>query len=207
MTTVGGLPAHILLVHAVIVLLPLTAVAVVLVAVWPAARRRLTEATAALAVVTTVVVPVTTDAGEWLERRVPRTALIRAHAEIGDTVVPWAIGLAVVAVAFLVRVLLARRAARGTVEVAAGGGPGTARATSVLGGTTEKDTGLPGGRVVSVALAVIAVVVAVGSVVTVYRVGESGSRAVWTGQFSEQAQPPPFGPGGSSGGAGPAQGQ
>jgi hypothetical protein len=207
MTTVGGLPAHILLVHAVIVLLPLTAVAVVLVAVWPAARRRLTEATAALAVVTTVVVPVTTDAGEWLERRVPRTALIRAHTEIGDTVVPWSIGLAVVAVAFLVRALLARRAARGTVEVAAGGGPGTGMATSVLSGTTEKDTGLPGGRVVSVVLAVIAVVVAVGSVVTVYRVGESGSRAVWTGQFSEQAQPPPFGPGGSPGGAGPAQGQ
>jgi hypothetical protein len=195
MTTVGGLPAHILLVHAVIVLVPLTAMAVLLVAVWPAARRRLTEATAVLGVVTAVVVPVTTDAGEWLERRVPRTALIRAHTEIGDMIVPWAIGLAMVAVAFLVRALLARRAARGTAEVAPGGGPGTARTTPVRRGMAGPDAGLPGGRAMSVVLAVVAVVVAVGSVVTVYRVGESGSRAVWTGQFSQQAQPP-RGPGG-----------
>jgi hypothetical protein len=44
-----------------------------------------------------------------------------------------------------------------------------------------------------VLLAIVAVVVATGSVVTVYRVGESGSRAVWTGQFSEQAARPPGG--------------
>jgi hypothetical protein len=194
MTTAGGLPAHILLVHAVIVLVPLTALAVVLVAVWPAARHRLTEATAALAVVTAISVPVTTDAGEWLERRVPRTALVRAHTEIGDYVLPWAVALAVVAIAFVVRALLARRTARATV--AAGGGPGTARATSDRQPGTRSDAALPGGRVTSIVLAVLAVVVAVGSVATVYRVGESGSRAVWTGQFSAQAQPPPFGPGG-----------
>jgi hypothetical protein len=188
MTTVGGLPAHILLVHAVIVLLPLSALLVVLVAMWPAARRRLTEATAALAVVTLITVPVATDAGEWLEHRVPRTALIRAHTEIGDYVLRWAAALALVAIAFLVRALLARRAGRGTIAV--GGGPGTARALS--GGRRAADAALPGGRVASIVLAVIAVVVAVGSVLTVYRVGESGSRAAWTGQFSQQAQ---FGPG------------
>ena len=145
MTTAGGLPAHILLVHAVIVLVPLT-------------------------------------------------ALVRAHTEIGDYVLPWAVALAVVAIAFVVRALLARRAARATV--AAGGGPGTARATSDRQPGTRSDAALPGGRVTSIVLAVLAVVVAVGSVATVYRVGESGSRAVWTGQFSAQAQPPPFGPGG-----------
>src|SRR4051794_10343760 len=79
MTTINGLPAHILLVHAVVGLVPVTALLVVLVAVWPAARRRLTWAAAALAVVTLIVVPVTTEAGEWLEHRVERTALLRAH--------------------------------------------------------------------------------------------------------------------------------
>ncbi len=40
MTTVGGLPAHILLVHAVVVLVPLSALLIVLVTTWPAARAR-----------------------------------------------------------------------------------------------------------------------------------------------------------------------
>jgi hypothetical protein len=40
-TTIGGLPAHILLVHAVVVLVPLAALLVVLVTAWPAARARL----------------------------------------------------------------------------------------------------------------------------------------------------------------------
>jgi hypothetical protein len=196
MTTVGGLPAHIMVVHAVVVLVPLSALLLALVAVWPAARRRLTEATAVLAVVTLISVPLATDAGEWLERRVPRSALVRAHTELGDTMLPWVVALAVIAIAFLVRELLAARAGRRAATVAAGGGPGTARSTSVTHGTARPAGALPGGRVVSIALVVLAVVTAVGSVVTVYRIGESGSRAVWTGQFSQQAQPPPVGAGG-----------
>jgi hypothetical protein len=185
MTTIGGLPAHILLVHAVVGLVPASALVLVLVAVWPAARRRFAWAAAALAVVTLVMVPVTTDAGEWLERRVERTALVRAHTELGDTLLPWVIGLAVIAIAILARTLVATR--RGA-SVAAAGGPGTARVET---GTSRATSAGPGGRVVSLVLAVLAVVVAVGSVVTVYRIGDTGARAVWTGRFSQQAQLPP----------------
>jgi hypothetical protein len=191
MTTFGGLPAHILLVHAVVGLVPVTALLVVLVAVWPAARRLLVWPTAALALVTLICVPVTTEAGEWLERRVERTALLRAHTELGDTMLPWVIALAVVALAFLARKLLADRAGHREAPVAATDGPGAARAPSAEQQT--RATAGVGGRVVSLVLAVLAVVTAVGSVVTVYRIGDSGARAVWTGQFSEQAQPPPFG--------------
>ncbi len=198
MTTVGGLPAHILLVHAVVVLVPLTALLVVLVTVWPAARARLTLATGILAVVTLISVPLATDAGEWLERRVTRTALLQTHTQLGDTMLPWAIALAVVALAVLARELLAGRAARPgrdrTETLAEGGGPGTPRAAIAPSGPDTAQVW--GGRSVSVVLAVVALIVAVGSVVTVYRIGESGSRAVWTGQFSQQAQPPPAGVGG-----------
>ena len=41
MTTVNGLPSHVLLVHFIVVLAPLTALLATLCAVWPAARRRL----------------------------------------------------------------------------------------------------------------------------------------------------------------------
>jgi hypothetical protein len=182
MTTIGGLPAHILLVHAVVVLVPLTALLIVLVTVWPAARARLTLSTAIVAVVTLISVPVTTDAGEWLERRVQRTDLLRTHTELGDTMLPWAIGLAVVALAVLARQWHAART-RSATAVAAGGSPGAAH--------PDSPPQPWGGRGVSVGLAVLAVVVAVGSVVTVYEIGDSGARASWQGKFSQQAQTPP----------------
>lgn len=181
-STIDGLPAHILLVHAVVVLVPLSALLIVLVAFWPAARRRLVWPTAILAVVALISVPLATEAGEWLERRVPRTDLLRLHTELGDSMLPWAIGLALIALALLVRHVAA---ARGDARLDAPG------AASVVARPTRSQ---PGGTVATALLGVLAVVVAVGSVVTVYRIGDSGARAAWTGQFSQQAQTPTDGP-------------
>jgi hypothetical protein len=88
-TTIGGSPAHILLVHAVVVLVPLAGLLLVLVTTWPAARTRLTLPTAVVAVGSLVAVPLATSAGESLEHRVPRTALLTAHTALGDTLLPW----------------------------------------------------------------------------------------------------------------------
>jgi hypothetical protein len=41
MTTVNGLPSHVLFVHFIVVLVRLTALLAILCAVWPASRRRL----------------------------------------------------------------------------------------------------------------------------------------------------------------------
>jgi len=183
MTTLDGLPAHILLVHLVVVLIPATALTVLLVAVWPAARRAAVPV-AVLAILTAILVPVTTEAGEWLEHRVASTPLIRAHTELGDYLLPWAVALAVVALALATRQLLAARGWRPGAAATVGTGPGTARLTT---------TG-PAGRVLTVVLAIAALVVAGGSTATVYRIGESGARAAWAGQFSEQVQPPPITP-------------
>lgn len=191
MTTVGGLPAHILLVHAVVVLVPLSALLIVLVTTWPAARARLTTATAVLTVVMLVSVPLTTDAGEWLERRVGRTELVRTHTQLGDTLLPWAIALTVIALAVLAREWVAARAGQRAEPMTVGGGPGTTHRRARLDRSEAQARW--GGRAVSVGLAVVAVIVAVGAVVTDYRIGDSGARAAWTGQFSQQAQPPPFG--------------
>jgi hypothetical protein len=188
-TTVNGLPAHVLLVHAVVVLVPVSAL---LVAVWPAARRRWATAAAVLAVVTAISVPLATDSGERLERRVDPTPLLRAHTELGDTMVPWVGALAVVAIVIAARQLLAARR-----RTASASGPGTTRAGSADRGAGRAAAVAPGGRILPVVLAVIAVVVAAGSVVTVYRIGESGSRAAWTGRVSDQPHPPLLAPAGS----------
>ena len=189
MTTVNGLPAHVLLVHVVVVLVPLTSLVLLLVAFWPAARPRLAVAGAVLGVVTLVSVPLTTDAGEWLERRLPSTPLLRAHTELGDHLLPWAVGLAVVGLALGAREVLAARRA-GTA--ARGDGPGAAVATHARRPSADA----PGGRVVSVVLAVLVVVVAVGSVTTTYRIGDSGAQAAWVGKFSPTPLPRPPHPSG-----------
>lgn len=95
--TVFGLPTHAIVVHATVVLLPLAAIVVLLHAFWPAARRRLGIVTPLLAGVALVLVPLSTESGESLEHAVGETALVERHAELADGMLPWAIGLFVVA--------------------------------------------------------------------------------------------------------------
>jgi len=151
---VNGLPTHILLVHAVVVLIPLAALLTVLAAIWPAARRRLGIITPLVALAGLVVTPLATEAGEWLEARVRSTPLIQEHVELGDTMLWFAIGLFVVAL------------------VAWG-----------LPAAVLKSTGRPPAPWVGVVIAVLAVVVAGAATFQVFRVGEAGSKAVWEGSF------------------------
>jgi len=109
MSTIGGLPAHALLVHFIVVLAPLTAVLAILCAVWPAARRRLVWLVLALAAATTALTPLTTDSGEWLEHQVQRSALVREHAHIGDTMIYFALALLVAAILLAVTHVRASR--------------------------------------------------------------------------------------------------
>ncbi|MDQ2710430.1 MAG: hypothetical protein M3Z25_23680, partial [Actinomycetota bacterium] len=125
MTTINELPAHVLLVHLVVVLVPLSAFMVLLTGCWPAARRRFGLLTAALAGLALVSVPLTTDAGEWLERHLPSTPLVRAHTQLGDTMLPWAAGLFLVAAALAAREFLRTRRA---TSASATAGPGAATA-------------------------------------------------------------------------------
>ena len=170
-TEVSGLPAHVLLVHAVVVLVPLASLTLVVAALWPTFRRKLGVLVPLVALLGLVLVPVTTHAGEWLEGRVPSTSLVREHTELGDGLLPWAFGVFVLAtgVWLLGRYAAKRRdAANDTAGESAGG---TApRSGLVLAG--------------QIAAAVLAVVVAVGALVQTYRIGESGARAAWSGHFS-----------------------
>lgn len=154
---VSGIPIHILLVHAVVVLVPLTALLTVLSAVWPAARRRIGIVTPLAGLITLILVPITQNAGEWLEQRVGNAPLIKEHVDLGETMLWFAIGLFVASLlAWGVPTMLARNAQRAPAPW------------------------------IGVVVAVIAVALAGASVFQVYRVGESGSKAVWTGSFCEQ---------------------
>ncbi|MBS1692783.1 MAG: hypothetical protein JST91_11235 [Actinobacteria bacterium] len=119
MSTVNGLPAHVLLVHLLVVLTPLTAALSVVCALWPAALRRLVWLVLALAVGCVVATPITTEAGEWLEHRVGETPALAAHAALGDTMLYFSIAVLVAAVGLVV-VHLRRERGRPLPRVLAG---------------------------------------------------------------------------------------
>jgi len=87
MSTLNGLPAHILLNHFVVVLGPLTAILAIFCAVWPAARRRLIWLVLLLAVATLVLTPVTANAGGWLAARVGTSPALTTHEQLGGTLI------------------------------------------------------------------------------------------------------------------------
>jgi hypothetical protein len=97
-TTLNGLPAHALLVHFIVVLAPLAAVLAIVCAAWPAARKRLVWLVVGLTVITVILTPLTTDAGEWLEHQVGQSPQLHAHTQLGDTMLYFAIALLVAAV-------------------------------------------------------------------------------------------------------------
>jgi hypothetical protein len=128
--TISGLPAHVLLVHAIVVLAPLTALLEIL-CILPAVRRRLMWLVLVLAVVTAGLSPVTTGAGQW----------------------PW-------------RWWWSRSSWR--------------RCTSPR--AARKSAG-------PVIVAIIALAVGISTIITVYRIGDAGSRAVWGGELTQASDP------------------
>ncbi|SEO76196.1 hypothetical protein [Amycolatopsis saalfeldensis] len=195
MTTLNGLPAHVLLVHAIVVLLPLASLLLVLSALWPAARRKLAGPNALLSLLVVALVPITTDAGDWLEHRVASTPLIRAHTQLGDTALYVAIPVAVLALAVWWRQREAARTVPASLEspatesvVASPGGPGAAK-LATRPAVARRVFLAPASTVVTVVVAVLSVAAAGAAVYDVYRIGDSGAQASWQGQFSPAPVP------------------
>lgn len=149
-----GLPLHPLVVHATVIAVPATAAALLLTAWWPRFRRWAGWGPLLLAVGTLGLVPLSTESGEKLEKRLGHSALIEQHAKYADGLLPWA--AAAVLVAFGLWWL--RQSERPE--------PGRFRA-------------LP--RWAPWALIAAAVIVAVGITVQVVLIGHSGAEAAWSG--------------------------
>lgn len=81
---IGGLPAHILLVHGVVVFAPLAGLMAVLFALWPRSRTYLAWPLGSLALLLVPLSVITAEAGEQLEDARPASKLIEEHAEQGS---------------------------------------------------------------------------------------------------------------------------
>ncbi|WP_153505585.1 DUF2231 domain-containing protein [Cumulibacter manganitolerans] len=156
MDTLFGLPAHVLLVHAVVVLGPLAALLGIAVAVRPRWAFYLRWPLLVLTVISTGLAVLAADAGEDLQRRLGGNALIEQHAEAGDL-------LKVVAIGYLVVTVLAFFAIAVRSPLASGRGEFRTRLPAVAA------------PVARVLLAAVAVWFIVQTVIT----GHTGSEAAW----------------------------
>ncbi|HEY3482542.1 MAG TPA: DUF2231 domain-containing protein [Streptomyces sp.] len=166
LTHIDGLPAHVLFVHFVVVLVPLTALAAIACAIRPRYARRLGLTLPVLGLVTLGIVPLTTHAGEWLESRVGHDPLVEKHTELGDGLLPWAGALFLVTAA----VWWAGR-----------------RLTQDAERTTDGGAWWRAPKVLHLTAVVLAVVIGAGAVVDVYRIGESGAKAAWHDNYDKSA--------------------
>ena len=173
MSTVHGLPVHVLLVHAVVVLVPLCGLILALSSVWPAARRRLAAPNALLGLFTLVLVPVTTSAGEWLQGHVDSGALVRHHAELGDTAIWFTVPVAALAVLMWWR----------NREIAAADGhlPPPGPLSRIL--AHDRPLLAPRSSAVAAVIASACIVTAGAAAYDIYRIGDSGAKAAWHDGF------------------------
>ena len=155
-----GLPAHPLIVHAVVVLVPLAALGLFLSAVWPAARDKIGWITVGISAFCLVMIPFATGSGENLEERVDESDLVEKHAELADRMLPWVILLFVAALALMLffhyRNKVNAKVADGTLSEA----PGWMKIASPL-------------------LIAFAIIASLGNVWITYEVGHSGAKATW----------------------------
>jgi len=155
MDVVNGLPAHVLLVHFMVVLAPLTALLEIAFALWPAARRgQLVWFTLLLAIVITVLTPITTNCGGWLYDlwRNPGP-ILRGHAGRGGTMIYFSFALLVVAIALVALHFAERRA--------------------------DKPR-----RVTHIIVAVVVLAVGISSMIQIYRIGDAGAQSVWGNEIA-----------------------
>jgi len=152
---VFGLPAHPLLVHATVVVVPTAAIAVLLAALWSPFRRWAGILPLALAVTGLILDPLSTSTGESLEHRLPHSSLIERHAHLADGLLPW---------------MLALTATAGALYV-------WGRAQRDRASWTRRESLR---RWVPLAVSVAAVVAAAGTSVEVVLIGHSGAEAAWS---------------------------
>ncbi|MGZ4675783.1 MAG: DUF2231 domain-containing protein [Acidimicrobiia bacterium] len=148
--TLFGLPAHPLLVHVPVILIPLALVGA-LGLWWQPWRDRFGIATAVVLMVAGIFTQLAISSGQTLRHTLDNdTALVRAHVQIAEDIRPWLLLFFIALVAFLW--FERRQRAAGPVSMRNPVLAGTLAATIVLG---------------------------VVSVYWVQRIGHTGAKAVW----------------------------
>ncbi|MEI6570759.1 MAG: DUF2231 domain-containing protein [Actinomycetes bacterium] len=153
-TTVMGVPAHPLMVHVPVVLVPLATLGIFLM-FWPAWRARIGWIVVLFTGAALFFTQLAINSGQALEESVKETKLLNAHTETAEGARLWVFlfFIAVLVVMVLVTLLKRRAAAAGTQA--------------------------PSNPPMVLAAVAIAALLGVGASAVIYDVGHSGAKATW----------------------------
>jgi uncharacterized membrane protein len=180
--TVAGLPAHPLIVHLTVVLVPLAALGALIVALRPRARARFGTAALGGVVAAVIVAAVAEESGQALAAQLPASPQINAHAALGESLPP----LLALTALLLGGLLLVDRAARR--RASAPSRPTDAPGSSKMPGAARADAARRTATgPAAVVLAVVLALTSVAGLVQVVRAGDAGARATWGGVAASQS--------------------
>jgi hypothetical protein len=154
----NGLPLHPLVVHAVVVLVPLTVLAAIVFAVLPKYRWLVRWPLAAGVLVSLITTFVARQSGQKLQGAFQNSPLVKIHQDRANVFV-------LLVYVFVIIAAIAVFTLGGSSQLASGA---LARAAV-------------GGRAVQIVIAVVLVLISVIVAIQVARVGDAGSRAAWSG--------------------------
>jgi hypothetical protein len=204
--TVNGVPSHPLIVHAVVVLIPLTIIGTIGIALWPAMRRHFALAVLAIGIIGGLAVPVAVLSGENFRDRLGAAQIVRTHQAFAHKLLWWTFAFVIVLIVMVV-LDLARRlgpvqasipaAVGSSYDGSSGGGVATAtrsQAPATVLQTTRFERAV--GRVIPAGLreraqflrraqpvmSVVSVALAVVVAYYCFKTGDSGAKAVWQGR-------------------------
>lgn len=180
--TIHGSPTHVLVVHVVVVLLPLSVLAALLLVAVPATRRAYSLLTLIVAFVACVAVPLAFRTGSELRARLLPSPLIARHVQLAHQLLPIAAAFGVVLAAFVILDVLQRERG-GRLNQVERRAFETAPALKRYADSHH----LVGAHRTAAALVVV---MAVLTGIQVYRVGDAGAKAAWAGRLSSSAAHP-----------------
>jgi hypothetical protein len=164
LTRLGGLPAHPLLVHIPVVLVPLTFLGAVAIVVRPAWRERFGFLVAGGAVAALIGVQLAMESGQALEEHVDHGKTLHDHVELASSARPLVAVFTVVVVAYVALAWLRSRRA--------------ANAPSQLERLSEVSRSAGASRVLA-GLAVLSLVFGAFATAWIVRTGHNGAKATW----------------------------
>jgi Predicted membrane protein (DUF2231) len=153
LTSISGLPAHPLFAHIPVVLIPLAAIGAVAM-LWPRVRDRIGWVVVGIVFVAGITTQLAVSSGQSLKEYVRESQLVRDHTRMGENVRPWVLLMFLA----LVGVMLVARVARRRAAAPEGRDP-----LAVAG----------------IVLAALSIVFSGMATYWVYKIGHSGSKAVW----------------------------
>jgi uncharacterized membrane protein len=158
--TIFGLPAHPLLVHIPVALIPLCAIGAIVMVVSTTWRARIGWVVVGLMGFTVVASQLAIGSGETLEEAINKeSAALDQHTEMGESFLWFALVFFLAVLGFMIWDTVQRR------KASASGAADDSRARSRTP--------------VAILLSILVVVTAVGATARVYQVGHSGAKAVW----------------------------